>query len=183
LLINLVTTAAEQGATIVNYVRAVGLTKDADNYVNGVALIDQESGREVHAAARVVVNATGAFCDGLRLMAHPAAKRMVAPSQGTHLVFDRTFLRRDHAIMVPHTTDGRVMFAIPRHGHTLLGPDDGAAGCVALGPRGPRGGRDPGARAHPPRHHRCRRGGRGDRAAWGRRGDRADPRDRGPLPR
>src|SRR6188472_3861345 len=97
LLINLVTTAAEQGATIVNYVRAVGLTKDADNYVNGVALVDQESGREIHAAARVVVNATGAFCDGLRLMADPDAKRMVAPSQGTHLVFDRTFLRGDNA--------------------------------------------------------------------------------------
>src|SRR6185503_11304163 len=107
-----------------NYVRAAGLSKDADNYVNGVALVDQESGRDVHAAARVVVNATGAFCDGLRLMADPDAKRMVAPSQGTHLVFDRTFLRGDAAIMVPHTSDGRVLFAIPWHGHTLVGTTD-----------------------------------------------------------
>ena len=136
LLINLVTTAAEQGATIVNYVRAAGLTKDADGYVNGVALVDQESGRAIHAAARVVVNATGAFCDGLRLMADPDAKRMVAPSQGTHLVFDRTFLRGDNAIMVPHTTDGRVMFAIPWHEHTLVGTTDVPVDDVPIEPRG-----------------------------------------------
>src|SRR6478672_4811269 len=135
LLINLVTTAAEQGATIVNYVRVVGLTKDADNYVNGVVLVDQESGREIHAAARVVVNATGAFCDGLRLMADPDAKRMVAPSQGTHLVFDRTFLRGDNAIMVPHTPDKRVMFAIPWHGHTLVGTTDVEMQDASLEPR------------------------------------------------
>src|SRR5262245_59479568 len=77
LLINLVATAAEQGATIVNYVRASGLTKDADGFVNGVELVDEESGNAIHAAARVVVNATGAFCDGLRVMADPGAKRMV----------------------------------------------------------------------------------------------------------
>src|SRR5262245_41414324 len=136
LLINLVATAAEQGATVVNYVRAVGLTMDADGFVNGVELVDEESGNAIHAAARVVVNATGAFCDGLRVMADPGAKRMVAPSQGTHLVFDRSFLRGDHAIMVPHTTDGRVMFAIPWHGHTLVGTTDVAVEEVPIEPRG-----------------------------------------------
>ena len=49
---------------------------------------------------------------------------MIAPSQGIHLVFDRSFLPGDSAIMVPHTSDGRVMFAIPWHGHTLVGTTD-----------------------------------------------------------
>ena len=49
---------------------------------------------------------------------------MIAPSQGIHLVFDRSFLAGDSAIMVPHTSDGRVMFAIPWHGHTLVGTTD-----------------------------------------------------------
>ena len=49
---------------------------------------------------------------------------MIAPSQGIHLVFDRSFLPGEHAIMVPHTRDGRVMFAIPWHGHTLVGTTD-----------------------------------------------------------
>ena len=135
LLINLIATAAEQGATIVNYVSAAGLTLDSDGYVNGVTLQDQETGQQTHVGARVVINATGAFCDGLRLMADPQAKRMVAPSQGSHLVFDRTFLHGDHAIMVPHTTDGRVMFAIPWHGHTLVGTTDVAVDETPIEPR------------------------------------------------
>jgi glycerol-3-phosphate dehydrogenase len=39
-------------------------------------------------------------------------------------VFDRSFLPGTTAIMVPHTSDGRVMFAIPWHGHTLVGTTD-----------------------------------------------------------
>ena len=49
---------------------------------------------------------------------------MIAPSQGIHLVFDRSFLPGNTAIMVPHTSDGRVLFAIPWHGHTLVGTTD-----------------------------------------------------------
>jgi glycerol-3-phosphate dehydrogenase len=49
---------------------------------------------------------------------------MISPSQGIHLVFDRSFLSADSAIMVPRTSDGRVMFAIPWHGHTLVGTTD-----------------------------------------------------------
>ncbi len=124
LLINLLTTAAEQGATVVNYADVTALSLDAEGLVNGVTVRDKESGRELPLAARVVINATGAFCDGLRQMADPSARAMVAPSQGSHLVFDGTFLRADSAIMVPHTTDGRVMFAIPWHGHTLVGTTD-----------------------------------------------------------
>ncbi len=55
---------------------------------------------------------------------NPMRPPMVAPSQGIHLVFERSFLRGDTAIMVPHTSDGRVMFAIPWHEHTLVGTTD-----------------------------------------------------------
>jgi glycerol-3-phosphate dehydrogenase len=51
---------------------------------------------------------------------------MISPSQGAHIVLDRSFLPGDTAIMVPHTSDGRVMFAIPWHGHTLVGTTDTA---------------------------------------------------------
>jgi glycerol-3-phosphate dehydrogenase len=85
---------------------------------------DQETGEEFDAKARVVINATGAFSDGVRRMADPSAAPIIAPSQGIHLVFDGSFLSADNAIMVPHTSDGRVMFAIPWHGHTLVGTTD-----------------------------------------------------------
>jgi glycerol-3-phosphate dehydrogenase len=124
LLINLAQTAASQGATIVNYAPVVAFTKGEDGFVDGVIARDLESGAELSAKARVVVNATGAFADGVRQLANPAAKPIIAPSQGIHLVFDRSFLPGDSAIMVPHTSDGRVMFAIPWKGHTLVGTTD-----------------------------------------------------------
>ena len=124
LLINMAQTAVDQGATLLNYAPVLGLLKDAEGFVNGVRTQDAESGAAWEARARVVVNATGAFCDALRLEAEPEAVPMIAASQGIHLVFDRSFLPGDSAIMVPHTSDGRVMFAIPWHGHTLVGTTD-----------------------------------------------------------
>ncbi len=126
LLINMAETAAEQGATLLNYCRVIGLAQDADGFVNGVAAFDEESGQVFGAAAKVVVNATGPFTDTVRQMADPSVQPIIAPSQGIHLVFDRSFLPGDSAIMVPHTSDGRIMFAIPWHGHTLVGTTDTA---------------------------------------------------------
>ncbi len=124
LLINMVATAAEQGGTLINYCRVTGLTKDSDGFVNGVTTRDEETGHVFTATGKVVVNATGPFTDALRRLADPSVQPMIAPSQGVHLVFDRSFLPGTSAMMVPHTSDGRVMFAIPWHGHTLVGTTD-----------------------------------------------------------
>ena len=102
------------------------MTKDGNDFVNGVVARDEESGSTFTASAKVVVNATGPFTDALRRLADPSLEAMIAPSQGIHLVFDRSFLPGESAIMVPHTSDGRVMFAIPWHGHTLVGTTDTA---------------------------------------------------------
>ena len=135
LLINLAQTAAEQGAALANYVRVERLLKGGDGFVNGVGVIDAESGAEFELHAAIVINATGAFTDSIRRMADPAAANMIAPSQGIHLVFKGEFLASDNAIMVPHTSDGRVMFAIPWHGHTLVGTTDTPIEQATLEPR------------------------------------------------
>jgi glycerol-3-phosphate dehydrogenase len=124
LLINMVATAYEKGATLLNYAPVLRLTKDAEGFIDGVVARDAETGEPIQARARVVINATGAFSDLLRHQADPSSRPMLAPSQGIHLVFDRSFLPGDSAIMVPHTSDGRVMFAIPWHDHTLIGTTD-----------------------------------------------------------
>lgn len=124
LLIHMVFTAFEQGATLLNYVQVTGVTKDSQDFVDGVIARDIETGGEFRAAARVVINATGAFGDALRRTADTNAKPMIAPSQGIHLVFRPEFLPGNSAIMVPHTSDGRVLFAIPWHGHVLVGTTD-----------------------------------------------------------
>jgi glycerol-3-phosphate dehydrogenase len=134
LLIHLAMTAEEQGAALVNYCPAIALLSNGSGLVCGAVARDSESGAEFEIAARVVINATGCFSDGVRQMADPGAAPMIAPSQGAHLVFDHSFLRGQSAIMVPHTADGRVMFAIPWHGHTLVGTTDTAIDEVTAEP-------------------------------------------------
>ena len=134
LLIHMAATACEQGAVLLNYVAVTGFTKDSQGAVNGVTARDVETGRDFQVAARVVINATGAFSDRLRRIADPGTGPMIAPSQGIHLVFPKAFLEGESAIMVPHTGDGRVLFAIPWHGHTLVGTTDTPVPDAALEP-------------------------------------------------
>ncbi len=134
LLIHMVFTAFEHGATLLNYVQVTGVTKDSQDFVDGVVARDVETGEELRASARVVINATGAFGDSLRRGADPNIKPMIAPSQGIHLVFKPEFLPGNSAIMVPHTSDGRVLFAIPWHGHVLVGTTDTPISSPSLEP-------------------------------------------------
>jgi glycerol-3-phosphate dehydrogenase len=135
LLINLAQTAEEQGATLSNYMAVTGLSHDAAGLVDELSFTDTETGRDYSLKARCVINATGAFSDAVREMDEPGTAPMISPSQGVHLVLDRSFLPGDAAIMVPRTSDGRVMFAIPWHGHTLLGTTDTPITQVSLEPK------------------------------------------------
>jgi glycerol-3-phosphate dehydrogenase len=124
LLIHLAATAADQGAVLLNYAPVVEITRGPDGFTDGVVAVDSESGQRMKIPAHVVVNAAGIFADDVRRLAEPELAGMIAPSQGIHLVFERAFLRGNTAIMVPHTSDGRVLFAIPWHEHTLVGTTD-----------------------------------------------------------
>ncbi len=124
LLLDLAQTAGSQGAALLNYCGVTALKKDADGFVNGVAFVDNETGQEFQAQAKVVVNATGAFTDAIRKMDDPDVSSIIRPSQGVHLVLPREFLGGDSAIMVPHTDDGRVLFAIPWHNVVVVGTTD-----------------------------------------------------------
>ena len=136
LLINMVQTAAEQGAVVLNYARVTSLAKngDGDGYVEGVRYTDEETGSEAEARARVVINATGPFSDEIRRMDDPDARNIIQPSQGVHVVLDRAFLPGESAIMVPHTDDGRILFAIPWRDRVIVGTTDTPIGEVSLEP-------------------------------------------------
>lgn len=135
LLIHLVMTAADHGACVLNYAPVTGLLRDPGGRVSGVIARDAEGRAEFRIEARVVVNAAGPFCDEVRQMADPAAPPMIAPSQGSHVVLDRSFLPGDSALLIPETPDGRVLFAIPWHGHTLVGTTDVAIPSTPVEPR------------------------------------------------
>lgn len=124
LLINLAQTAIEQGACLLNYAKVTRLNKDSTHYVKGLTFMDLESGESHTIEARSIINATGPFCDAVRKMDEADASDMISPSQGVHIVLSRDFLPGNTAIMVPHTRDGRVMFAIPWHQHAVVGTTD-----------------------------------------------------------
>lgn len=135
LAINLAQTAVEHGGTLLNYVRVKGLLKHDDGEVKGIQARDEESGEDFEVSAKVVINATGVFTDNIRRMDVPDAPALVSPSQGVHIVLDRSFLPGDAAIMVPKTDDGRVLFAIPWHGVVLVGTTDTPVPGISLEPR------------------------------------------------
>ena len=135
LLLALARTAHEQGAALLNYAPVTALLKNEEGFISGVAWRDAETGQEGEIHAKVVVNATGVFTDDIRRMDVPDARPVVRPSQGVHIVLDRSFLAGDAAIMVPHTDDGRVLFAIPWLDRVLVGTTDTPLDTPTLEPR------------------------------------------------
>lgn len=124
LAINLAQTAAGQGAHLINYMRVTGLEKDGHGRLCGITARDLEGGMGYRIGAKCVVNATGVFVDEVLHMNASDQEPLVRPSQGVHVVLDHSFLEGSHALMIPSTEDGRVLFAVPWHDHVLVGTTD-----------------------------------------------------------
>ena len=134
LAVNLAQTSADNDGVLLNYMKVTNLIKEKD-MVEGVVVKDELSGEEYKISGRVVINATGAFTDNILKMDDEEADPIISPSQGVHLVVDGDFLQGETAIMVPHTSDGRVLFAVPWHGKVVLGTTDTPIDEVTLEPR------------------------------------------------
>jgi glycerol-3-phosphate dehydrogenase len=124
LAINLAQTCAEQGGVLLNYMPVVNLLKDEQGKVTGVTAQDLESGQEYSIQAKTVINATGVFVNSILHMDAPAQAPLVRPSQGVHVVLRQSFLKGENALMIPKTSDGRVLFMVPWHGYLLVGTTD-----------------------------------------------------------
>jgi glycerol-3-phosphate dehydrogenase len=127
LALALARTAAAKGAVVLNHCPVTSLMRDGGKVI-GVVARDVVTGVDLTVRAKCVVNATGVWVDDLRNMDRdagaPEKPGIVAPSQGVHLVVDRSFLPGTHALLVPKTADGRVLFAVPWLGKTILGTTD-----------------------------------------------------------
>jgi glycerol-3-phosphate dehydrogenase len=121
--ISLMRTLFEQGGWALNYAPVTGLLK-RDGAISGVTAEDSETGARFECQAKVVINATGIFSDDLRRMDEPASSKILAVSQGSHVVLPREFLPGNSALMIPRTSDGRVLFAIPWHDRVVVGTTD-----------------------------------------------------------
>ena len=121
--ISLGQTADNHGASLLNYFSVTGINK-TNNMISGVLAKDELSGKTYSIDAKVVINATGVFSDNVIQMDQPDAKKRIVPSQGVHIVLDKRFLSGPHAIMVPQTSDGRVLFAVPWNNYVVVGTTD-----------------------------------------------------------
>ncbi|MEQ9617468.1 MAG: glycerol-3-phosphate dehydrogenase/oxidase [Phycisphaerales bacterium] len=126
LCLTLATGASRHGAVLANYAAATGLVKDGDGRVRGAAVRDEETGETFDIRATVVLNACGPWSDAVRRLDESGADAMIVPSQGAHLVFDRAALPGEHAMMIPKTDDGRILFAIPFGQSVIVGTTDTA---------------------------------------------------------
>jgi glycerol-3-phosphate dehydrogenase len=135
LALNLAQTCVDKGGIAVNYCKVISLDKDEANQINGVSFVDRESQKKYDIKAKVIVNATGVFADDILDMDTPGSPPIIRPSQGIHLVLDNSFLQSKDAIMIPHTDDGRVLFAIPWYENVLVGTTDTPLSAHSLEPR------------------------------------------------
>jgi len=134
LAISLAQTAAAHEAVLINYCRVSQLIK-TNGRITGVQAADQLSGQSYEIAAKAVINATGVFTDSILRLDDPNAEPVIAPSQGVHLILDKSFLPGQSAILVPHTDDGRVLFAVPWHDKIIIGTTDTPVSQPTIEPR------------------------------------------------
>lgn len=124
LALSIAQTAAAKGAAVLNHFEVNELLKDGNERVNGVRAKDLGTGQAYEIHAKAIVNAAGVFVDDILQMDLPNKRKMIRPSQGVHIVLDRSFLPGDHAIMIPKTSDGRVLFCVPWHDKVVVGTTD-----------------------------------------------------------
>ena len=127
-------TLCDLGGVALNYTRMVRLLK-RDGVVAGIVARDEETGEEFDLPGRAVINATGVFTDAVRVLDEPEAEPILSVSQGSHFVLPASFLPGGHALMVPKTEDGRVLFAIPWHGRVVVGTTDEPVPGASMEPR------------------------------------------------
>jgi glycerol-3-phosphate dehydrogenase len=132
--IHLAMTAVDHSAIVLNYFPVEGFVK-SDGNISGVHVRDSINDVRYAIKAKTVINATGVFSDEIRKMDDPVSENEVSPSQGIHIVLDAEFLPSDTAILIPHTEDGRVLFAVPWHHKIIVGTTDTPMDKVTVEPK------------------------------------------------
>jgi glycerol-3-phosphate dehydrogenase len=122
--IALVKTFADAGGEALNYARVVGFERNPNGKLIAARVEDQPSQRRFIVRARAFINAAGPHADRIRAMATPGVPPRMRLSKGVHIVLPLDVWPSHHALLIPKTEDGRVLFAIPWHGRLLVGTTD-----------------------------------------------------------
>jgi len=128
-------TAAAKGAAISNHTEVVSLIKeqrDGKEVIAGARVRDTISGEEWDVRAKTVVNATGPFSDAIRKLEDETAPELIVPSAGVHVVLPKKYSPDKMGLLVPETSDGRVVFLLPWEGSTIAGTTDSGGGITHM---------------------------------------------------
>jgi glycerol-3-phosphate dehydrogenase len=135
LAINLVQSIWENGGYAINYMQVINLQKNDKGKINGATVVDMETKKLYELKAKAIVNATGVFVDAILQMDKPGSAKTICVSQGVHLVIDKKFYPSTEAMMIPETSDGRVLFAVPWHDKVVFGTTDTPVDEASLEPQ------------------------------------------------
>lgn len=111
-------------SNILNYTKFSDFIKDEQGNITGGVLQDKISGKTFNVKAKSVVNCTGAFADTIRQLDNPKTPSRIIPCEGSHLIMDMGVAHRKYGLLVPRTTDGRVLFVLPWLNSALVGTTD-----------------------------------------------------------
>jgi glycerol-3-phosphate dehydrogenase len=123
----LVQSAAQSGAEVLNHAFVTGFEKNPSGRLIAANVFDRLSKRTFKVNAQIFVNATGAMSDRIRQLANPQAEPRLQPSKGVHILLPLPVDFGAEALLIPHTEDGRLIFAIPWMNRLLVGTTDTAA--------------------------------------------------------
>ena len=115
--------AIHHGALVANYMSVRSLERTAGRVV-GAELEDGLTGERAVVRAGVVVNATGPWADRVRRLEDPAAKDLLQPTKGIHVLVERARLDHREAIIFTSPIDGRVLFILPWGDLSYIGTTD-----------------------------------------------------------
>ncbi|MEI7587621.1 FAD-dependent oxidoreductase, partial [Runella sp.] len=116
--------ADEAGVAVVNYAELLDFKVDGSKKLTEAVVKSLTNGESCAIKANLFINCTGAFADTVRLKANPKLTKRIRPSKGVHVVLPYEVLKSEDAMLIPKTSDGRVVFAIPFEGQLLLGTTD-----------------------------------------------------------
>merc|ERR1712136_164047 len=127
--LNIGLTAARQGACIANHTEVLELIKEKDPKTGvqklvGAKMRDNIDGKEFTVRAKCIINATGPFTDGIRVMDNQQVPKIYQPSAGVHIILPGYYSPSDMGLLDPATSDGRVIFFLPWEGVTIAGTTD-----------------------------------------------------------
>lgn len=120
MVIALLQTAQENGCDILNY-HEVKHFLYTNNTISGVEILDTINNTNYKVNAKVVINATGYFCDKIRQLDDKTCKDIVTFSKGSHIILDKKYTQHNQGILFQKTSDKRVLFMLPFNEYTLAG--------------------------------------------------------------